>query len=129
MTVSGQLNIHSYKNLHTQEVRTVPLFTHDELQASLVIVPPGSHIALHSHAQEHELFDVVEGSGSFEVDGRRFAGTPGRCVFVPAGTGHALHNDGDTPWVLRVTFQQQVTPRHLGRIVARTLRRRLHLPG
>ena len=127
MTLAGQLNIHSYKNLHTQEIQTVPLFVHDELQADLVVVPPGGSIARHVHAHEDELFDVVEGTGAFEVGERRFAGNPGRCVFVPAGTSHALHNDADAPWVLRITFHKAVIPRHVGHILLRALRRKLRL--
>ena len=128
MTIAGQLNIHSYKNLNTQEIRSIPLFAHDEFQADLVVVPPGRNITPHTHAQEDELFDVVEGTGTFEVDGRSFAGGPGRCVFVPAGTPHALRNDAETPWVLRVTYHRQVTPRHMGHVFMRTLRRKLRLP-
>ena len=45
MTVAGQLNIHSYKNPHSLEVQTVPLFARHELQAQLVVVPPGGSIA------------------------------------------------------------------------------------
>ncbi len=129
MTIAGQLNIHSYKNLHAQETRTVPLFAHDELQAALVVVPPGSSIAAHVHADADELFDVVEGTGVFEVGGRSFTGDPGRCVFVPAGTSHALRSAAGAPWVLRVTLHKQVTPRHVGHILLRALRRKLHLPN
>ncbi len=128
MTVAGQLNIHSFKNTHALEVQTVPLFARHELQAQLVVVPPGSSIARHAHAHENELFDVIEGTGAFEVGERRFTGVPGNCVFVPAGTGHGLHNDSDTAWVLRVTYHEEVTLRHVGTILLRALRRRLHLP-
>jgi quercetin dioxygenase-like cupin family protein len=124
MSVAGQLNIHSYKNLRSRTVQTVALFSHEELRAELVVLPPGATVEWHSHAQHHELFDVIEGEGTFQVGEWRFAGGPGKCVFVPAGEGHSLHNGSDAPWMLRITYQEQLGPRHLGRLVRRALRRK-----
>ena len=78
--------------------------------------------------QGDALFDVIEGTGAFEVGERRFEGGPGKCVFVPAGTNHSLHNLSDTAWIVRVTHHEEVTLRHVGRILLRTVRRRLRLP-
>jgi len=128
VTVAGQLNIHSYKNTHSLEVQTVPLFARHELRAQLVVVPPGGSIAPHRHDHADALFDVIEGTGAFGVGERRFDGGPGKCIFVPAGTDHSLHNYSDAAWVLRVTHHEEVTPRHVGRILLRALRRRLRLP-
>ncbi|GIV78829.1 cupin domain-containing protein [Litorilinea aerophila] len=121
----GQLNIHSYKNLRSQEIQQVPLFQHEELHAELLVIPPGQSIGRHSHPDRHELLDVVEGSGTMEVGGLVCRGAPGKCLFVPADTPHSLHNDTERPWVLRVTYQERLFPRHLGRLVVRALRGRL----
>ncbi len=99
MSISGQLNIHSFRNPHSRQVQTVSLFQHDEIHAELVVVPPGATIDAHQHATQDELFDVVEGEGVFAVGPLRFAGSPGKCVFVKAGEAHSLHNPGATPWV------------------------------
>lgn len=125
MDAAGQLNIHSYKNLRSRSVQTVSLFDHEELRAELVVLPPGATVERHQHTNCHELFDVIEGEGAFLVGERRFPGGPGKCIFVPAGEAHSLHNEGDTPWVLRVTYQEQLGARHLGRWVRRTLQRKL----
>jgi mannose-6-phosphate isomerase-like protein (cupin superfamily) len=82
-------------------------------------------IERHSHENKHEIFDVVEGSGCIEVAGRPVESGPGRCVFVPAGVSHSLHNTGDAPWTLRITCQDRVYPRHLGKLIGRALRKRL----
>jgi quercetin dioxygenase-like cupin family protein len=123
MLNTGQLNIHSYKNPRSRAVQTVALFTCEELRAELVVLPPGAHITRHSHARQHELFDVIEGAGVFQVGEHTFAGAPGKCVLVPAGTDHSLCNDSSAPWVLRVTYQEQLSPKLFGKLVARALRR------
>lgn len=124
MFQSGQLNIFSYKNANASEIRNVRLFECEELRAYLVVVPPGGVIEEHVHASAHELFDVIDGEGTFVVDGRTFAGTAGRCVFVPAGVSHSIRNESDAAWTLRVTYQDQVYPRHLGKLIRRALRKR-----
>jgi mannose-6-phosphate isomerase-like protein (cupin superfamily) len=121
MEQSGQLNIHSYKNRHSRQVRSVALFGHNEMHADLVLVPPKEAVAWKMDAEHDTLFDVVEGNGTFEVDACRFAGGPGKCVFVPAGTRHRLTAAEDVTWVLRVTRIEQVKPRHMLRVLRRTL--------
>jgi quercetin dioxygenase-like cupin family protein len=120
---AGQLNVFSFRNPNTDTIQNVRLFEHEELRAFLVVMPPGATIEAHSHADSHELFDVVEGAGTFTVDGRTFRGDSGKCVFVPAGVPHSIHNDSDTLWTLRVTYQECVRPRSFGKIVKRSLRK------
>ena len=98
MLQSGQLNIYSFRNTHTRDVQLVRLFEGEELHAYLLVVPPGAEISRHAHENKHEIFDVLEGEGALEVDGRRIDGTPGRCIFVPAGTAHSLRNTSSAPW-------------------------------
>lgn len=128
MLETGQLNIHSYANRHARSVQTVQLYHHEELTAEMVVLPPGRRMEATGHPACHEVFDVVDGSGQFQVDGRTFAGTPGKCVFVAAGVDRMLYNDGDTPWVLRVTTLERVGLRDVGRLLVRTVRCRLGLP-
>lgn len=127
MLDTGQLNIHSYKNLHSQSVQTVALYTVDELRAELVVMPPGATVSTHSHARLHELFDVVEGEGTFQVAERSFVGRSGKCVLVTAGLPHSLHNHSAAPWVLRVTYQEQLKPWDVGRLIKRSLRRKFNI--
>lgn len=125
MIDTGQLNIHSYKNLHSRAIQTVALYTVDELRAELVVLPPGATVQEHSHTRLHELFDVIEGEGTFQVGERSFVGGPGKCVLVTAGLPHSIHNHSDAPWVLRITYQEQLKPWDVGRLISRALRRKL----
>ena len=121
-TQSGQLNVFSFRNRNTSDIQRVRLFECDELHASLLVLPPGAAVESHTDAGSNELFDVLEGSGQFTVEGRTFRGDPGKCVFVPAGSLHSLHNDSEDLWTLRVTRQECVRPRHFGKIVKRSIR-------
>jgi quercetin dioxygenase-like cupin family protein len=122
---SGQLNVYSFRNQNTDTIQNVKLFEAEEMRAYLVVMPPGSSIDTHAHANTNELFDVVEGEGQFTVDGRTFRGDSGKCVFIPAGVPHAIHNHSDSLWTLRVTYQECVYPRHIAKIVKRTIRKKL----
>jgi mannose-6-phosphate isomerase-like protein (cupin superfamily) len=129
MSANGQLNIHSFRNPHSHQIQSVSLFRHDELHAQMVVVPPGENIGDHIHGDQDELFDVIEGQGVFTVGELEFAGLPGKCVFVEAGTPHSLQNPYDEPWVLRVTYHERLGLRHIGRLINRTIRRKFHLPA
>jgi quercetin dioxygenase-like cupin family protein len=124
-TQAGQLNVYSFRNQNTDTIQNVKLFEAEELRAYLVVMPPGSTIEMHAHANTNELFDVVEGEGQFTIDGRTFRGSSGKCVFVPAGVPHSIHNDGDGLWTLRVTYQECIYPRHIGKIVKRSIKKKL----
>jgi quercetin dioxygenase-like cupin family protein len=122
-----QLNIYGMVNSTSKEIQHVRLFECEELKAELVVMPPGTAGEWHSHENVHELFDVIEGEGTFLVDDRVFTGAPGKSVLVQAGVRHMLHNKGDTPWILRITYQERVYPRHIGKLIARSIRKRLGL--
>lgn len=123
----GQLNIKSYQPPHLYGVHHVNLYRHEETTADLVVLPPGAFITAHRHENAHELFDVVGGRGTFIIDGHPVSGEVGKCVFVLAGIEHSLRNDGDAPWSVRITYQDRIYPRHLGKLVGRAIRKRLGL--
>jgi mannose-6-phosphate isomerase-like protein (cupin superfamily) len=63
----------------------------------LVEVPPGSTVGRHRHGDDHELYIVVSGRGTVELDGEHTPiGSGDVAVNVPFGT-HALRCDGQTP--------------------------------
>jgi mannose-6-phosphate isomerase-like protein (cupin superfamily) len=62
-----------------------------------VTEPPGGGPPLHVHRNEDEYFAVLEGEGTFYVDGRvRTVGTGG-AVFGPRGVPHTFKNCSDRP--------------------------------
>jgi quercetin dioxygenase-like cupin family protein len=123
----GELNIHVYQSHRPEGVVLTRLFEHEELRAELVVLPPHSSVPLHTHDHAHELFDVIDGQGTFLVDGVDFPGSAGKCVFVKAGTPHAMQNDSDQPWTVRITYQQRIYVRHVGKLAGRAIRKRLGL--
>ncbi len=123
----GQLNVNAYRPSHLYGIHHVNLYSHEEITAELVILPPGASIAPHRHDNAHEIFDVLEGSGSFVVTGRPVSGEPGKCVFVAAGVEHSMQNTSDRDWTVRVTYQQRIYPRHIGKLIDRSIRKRLGL--
>jgi mannose-6-phosphate isomerase-like protein (cupin superfamily) len=72
--------------------------------------PPGEGVAAHAHADMGEVFLVVDGRGTFTVDGVAHEAGPGDCVAVGPGETHALVNSGSDDWVL-VYFGVVAAPR------------------
>ena len=82
---------------------------------------------MHVHEHAHELFDVIAGQGQIIVDGQELFGSPGKCVLVKAGTPHGLRNDTDQLWTVRITYQERIYARQVGKLVGRAVRKRLGL--
>lgn len=64
-------------------------FIHDDL------LPPGSSIGVHRHAQDEEYYLIVEGAGTMTLDGTPHPVAAGDITAVYPGGQHGLVNDGD----------------------------------
>lgn len=120
-----QLNIYSVANPNSPSPQQVHLFTIEELEAELFILPPGGTTEWHSHANKDEILDVLEGQGVFEIEEKQIRGGSGKSVMVHAGVRHRLHNDSTAPWLVRSTSHQRLTARDIGKLIARAVRQRL----
>jgi quercetin dioxygenase-like cupin family protein len=120
-----QLNVYGMINRQSTSPQHIHLFTHEELKAELLVLPPGTSGEWHTHTHCDELFDVLEGQGTFLVEDRVFNGSPGKSVLVEAGVRHQLCNNGDVTWVVRVTCHERLYPRRVKKLVGRSIRRRL----
>ena len=56
--------------------------------------PPGVGIPPHVHANEDELFEVLEGGMTFTVGGETFEAGPGAAVFLPRNVPHSFTATG-----------------------------------
>ena len=65
----------------------------------------------HSHEHEHEVFDVLAGSGIIWLDGDPIEAGPGTIVFVPAGVEHGFENTGSERWLIRATIHERTYAR------------------
>jgi quercetin dioxygenase-like cupin family protein len=85
----------------------VPLFNSEDFSACVLGFLPGQVLPRHRHAHEHEVFDVVAGTGTIWLNGQPVAAGPGASVFVPAGVEHGFENTGSEHWVIRATIHQR----------------------
>lgn len=84
-----------------------PLFAEEDLSACLLGFLPGQVLPRHRHAHEHEVFDVLSGSGTVWLDGQPVSAGPGAVIFVPAGVEHGFENTGGERWLIRATIHQR----------------------
>jgi mannose-6-phosphate isomerase-like protein (cupin superfamily) len=65
---------------------------------AIIVLRPGQGVDSHVHEVEDDSFLVLEGTLSLVVgdDGRAVQAGPGTFVLVPAGTPHAIANQGTT---------------------------------
>ncbi len=56
---------------------------------------PGQQHALHAHAGQDKIYQVIEGSGLFLLDGRELAMTAGDLLIAPEGIAHGVRNTGN----------------------------------
>jgi quercetin dioxygenase-like cupin family protein len=68
------------------------------------VVAPGDGPPLHAHAEEDEMWVVLEGALVFRLGGALRSAPEGSFVFVPRGTPHCFRNAGDRPARILVAF-------------------------
>ncbi len=103
------------------------LFDGDGFYGRLLCFQRGQHVPEHVHEHIDETFDVLEGEGTFLINGREVKAGPGTTLYIPAGTYHALRADGTDRWVIRETVHERVYLRRALRLVGRAFLKRL--PG
>lgn len=89
----------------------VPLFQEEEFSACLLGFLPGQVLPRHYHEHEHEVFDVLAGTGTIWLDGQPLETGPGTTVFVPAGVEHGFENTGADRWLIRATIHERTYAR------------------
>ncbi|HZY44009.1 MAG TPA: cupin domain-containing protein [Anaerolineae bacterium] len=100
----------------------VPLFAEEDFSGCLLGFLPGQELPVHHHDHEHEVFDVLEGSGTMFLDGESIEVKAGSVIFVPAGVHHGFKNTSDSRWLIRATIHQRVYARHA---IKRAINKRL----
>jgi quercetin dioxygenase-like cupin family protein len=117
-------NLKSLERYDELPLTNVPMFQHEDFSACLLGFLPGQVLPIHSHDHEHEVFDVLEGSGTMLVDGKAIRTQPGTSIFVPAGVEHGFENDTDSRWLVRATIHERTYLRTaLKRAILKRLRK------
>jgi quercetin dioxygenase-like cupin family protein len=78
--------------------------TNDQFSCLFHSVPSMSGPPLHQHMREDELFYVIEGEVTFQIDGNRTLAKAGTTLFAPRLTVHAFQNFSQNPALLLITL-------------------------
>ena len=60
-----------------------------------ITLNPGCGIGFHIHENESELFYVMKGNALYNDNGTQVPVSAGDVMVCPAGTGHAISNNGE----------------------------------
>ncbi|MEO6917825.1 MAG: cupin domain-containing protein [Collimonas sp.] len=83
---------HEYGVMVCRLMEHIPSESVPGFGASVVEVPPHDAVTLHSH-HEHEMWVLISGAGTFEVDGRRTAVSGTTLFYMKPHQLHSLSND------------------------------------
>lgn len=70
------------------------IFESPRLLVGLNAFEPGQEHALHAHAGQDKVYQVIEGEGLFLLEGRELAMTAGDLLVAPDGIAHGVRNTG-----------------------------------
>lgn len=65
------------------------------LSVTLVDAEPGSQQGVHLHPDSTQVYILVAGAGRMIVGDEEADVTAGTMIYIPPGTRHAIHNNGD----------------------------------
>jgi quercetin dioxygenase-like cupin family protein len=122
-------NANQIKKFSTQELTNLNLFDGEAFFGRLLCFSKGQVVRYHRHEHTDELFDVVEGEGTFLIDGGEMLGKPGSILYVPAGVEHGMRADRTDQWVVRETVHERVYAGRAAKMVLRAALKRLPMIG
>jgi mannose-6-phosphate isomerase-like protein (cupin superfamily) len=67
---------------------------------------PMAYVETHKHKVQEQIYHVLEGEGSMEIEGRRRIVRKHDVIFIPPGVRHSITNDG----ISDLTFIVVTTP-------------------
>jgi quercetin dioxygenase-like cupin family protein len=70
------------------------LFESERILVGLNSFEPGQEHALHAHEGMDKVYQVLEGSGLFLLEGSELPMTTGQMLVAPEGVPHGIRNDG-----------------------------------
>ena len=71
------------------------LLRSDSLSVIQERMPPGTSEQLHFHEHAQQVFYILSGTATFEVEGETKMVIPNQSIHIPAKTRHRIFNDGD----------------------------------
>ena len=55
---------------------------------------PMAYVATHTHKVQEQIYHVLEGEGSMEIEGKRQTVRKHDVIFIPPGLSHSIRNNG-----------------------------------
>jgi len=87
------------------------LYRSDHLLVGLNAFEPGQEHALHAHEGMDKVYQVVEGSGLFLLEGREEPMEEGHLLVAPEGIPHGIRNTGTERLVVLAILSPAPGPR------------------
>jgi mannose-6-phosphate isomerase-like protein (cupin superfamily) len=72
-----------------------PLLRNDTLSVIQERMPPGTSEQLHYHERAQQVFYILSGTATFEIEGGTETAVAGQSIHVRPKTKHRILNDGD----------------------------------
>lgn len=72
------------------------IFESERILVGLNNFEPGQEHALHAHEGMDKVYQVLEGTGTFLLEGRGLPMEPGAMLVAPSGVPHGIRNDTDS---------------------------------
>ena len=72
----------------------VTIFESARVLVGLNAFEPGQEHALHAHAGQDKVYQVIEGEGLFLLEGRELSMKAGDLLVAPEGIAHGVRNTG-----------------------------------
>ncbi len=60
-------------------------------------IPPRGEFKVHVHPEREEIYHVLSGSGTIEVEGKPVEARPGLTLHISGETAHGIKNDTNEP--------------------------------
>ena len=76
------------------------IFRSDRIMVGLNSFEPGQEHKLHAHEGMDKVYQVLEGTGLFLLEGREVPMEPGVMLVAPEGVPHGIRNSGDARLVV-----------------------------
>jgi quercetin dioxygenase-like cupin family protein len=80
---------------------------------------PGAFIPGHRHLHQEETFEVLTGTGTFSVAGRKAVATAGEHVRIAAGVAHRFHNTSSDDVLVHATLRPAMRTEELFELLFR----------
>ncbi len=89
-----KITVRDHAKLSTDKMVKIALAATPRALLDLYCLAPGQAQKPHSHADQDKICFVLEGVGTFSLDGREEMLGPGDAVVFPAGSQHGILNTG-----------------------------------